>query len=104
MVGADAVRILFDFLRTKAALLDLIQDGLWIIAKADPQMVDKVHFPPLINLGVKAQLRERWPAVYQRTARVVANTTEDRGTNTGRADHRVRIAAEWMQQLLKLKE
>src|SRR5215831_5195622 len=65
-------------------------------------MIDQTQVPVGIDLGVKRELSKSWSALYQRPARIVANATEDRRANAGRADHGMRFTIQWFQSLLKL--
>ena len=67
-------------------------------------MVDEMGPSRLIDPGVQGHLRERRTAVDQRATRIIADASEYRGTNARRADHRVRIAPEQVQSLLKLED
>ena len=64
-------------------------------------MIHQLKLTLLGEPGIKGQLGISRPPLHQTPARVIADTTNDRGTDTGRTDHRVGVLAEWRQHLLE---
>jgi len=67
-------------------------------------MIDQVQATRLIHPSKQRHLRISRPTPEERTARVVADTADDRCADAGRPDHRVRFPAVGLERLLELVE
>ena len=87
------------------AALDPGEDLLGVVAERQAEVVDERHGP--VGRGprrIERHLGVGRPALDERAARVVADAAEHRGADAGRADHRMRLAPERPQRLLKRVE
>src|SRR6188472_1037433 len=64
-------------------------------------MIDQVQRAVGAQLREQGELGVTGAALQQRAARVVTDPANDRGTDARRADHRMRLPAQGLQQLLQ---
>ncbi len=102
-VGRESV-IRRDVAFVELAPLDAGEDLLGRARQRQSQVIDHPQFAVGVELPVERHLRVGRAAPNERPAAVVADAADDRRADARRADHRVRLTAERLEQFLELVE